>query len=103
LGKGEGVSNGDALYIKSDGKIWKASASTQAEVDGFVGVANRNGIAGETADFISYGYKTDYSGLTPGTVYYLSDTAGSLATSHGTITKKVAVAFSSTILLIKHF
>jgi len=100
---GEAVSNGSALYIKSDGKIWKASAQTQAEVDGFVGISNRNGIAGETADFISYGYKTDYSGLTPGQVYYLSDTAGVLATSAGTISKKVGVVFSSTTLLIKHF
>jgi len=100
---GEAVSNGSALYIKSDGKIWKASAATQAEVDGFVGVSNRNGIAGETADFISYGYKSDYSGLTPGQVYYLSNSAGVLATSAGTISKKVAVVFSATTLLLKHF
>lgn len=100
---GEAVSNGSALYIKSDGKIWKASAQTQAEVDGYVGVSSRNGIAGETSDFISFGYKTDYSGLTPGQVYYLSNTAGVLATAAGTISKKVAVVFSSTTLLIKNF
>jgi len=99
---GENVSNGDALYIKSDGKIYKCSSQTQAEVDGFVGIANRDGIAGETSDFVVYGTKTDYSGLTPGTVYYLSDTPGKLSTSAGTIEKKVAIAFSENALLIKN-
>lgn len=100
---GEAVSNGSALCIKSDGKIYKASALTQAEVDGFIGIATCNGVAGETANFISFGYKTDYSGLTPGTVYYLSDTPGVLSTTPGTISKKVAIVFSPTTLFIKNF
>jgi len=97
---GENVSNGSALMVKSDGKIYKADATTQANADAFIGIADRDGIAGENAIFISCGFKTDYTGLTPGTVYYLTNTPGVIGTSPGTVSRKVAVAISSTTLMI---
>lgn len=97
---GENVTNGAALMVKSDGKIYKADATSQANADAFVGIAIQDCVAGENALFISCGFKTDYTGLIPGTVYYLTNTPGVIGTSPGAVTKKVAVAISPTTLMI---
>lgn len=97
---GESVSNGNALMVKSDGKIYKCDSTTQAYCDAFVGISNQDSISGENALYIAAGYKTDYSGLTPGTVYYLTNTPGTIGTAPGTYTRKVAVVLNSTTLII---
>lgn len=97
---GENVSNGNALMVKSDGKIYKADATTQANCDAFVGIATADGVAGERAVYISIGFKNDYTGLTPGTVYYLTNIPGVIGTSPGSYTRKVAIALNSTTLMI---
>lgn len=82
------------------GQIKKAKASNTTEARlmiGFVQSAISNGNSGfidiiETAEGVS--------GLTIGKVYYLSDTAGSISTSPGTVKVKVGVAVAATILAI---
>ncbi|MEM3609348.1 MAG: hypothetical protein QW076_00355 [Candidatus Anstonellales archaeon] len=97
---GENVSNGNALAVRSDGKIYKADSTSQANCDAFVGIANADGIAGESAVYITAGFKTDYNGLTPGTVYYLTNTPGVIGTSPGSYTRKIAIAINPTTLMI---
>lgn len=78
---GEALAAGDACYIKSDGKVWLAngtSANAAAQVAGFAakGYAVGQGVTIYHNVNINYG-----SGLTPGALYYLGTTAGTLETA----------------------
>lgn len=84
---GEALAAFDAVYIKSDGKIWKSngtSANAAAKVRGYAAQAVG---AGEPITIylnprVRYG-----AGMTPGTTLFLSATAGTLsdaATTGGT-------------------
>jgi len=97
---GETIANGDALMIGTDGKIHKADASSQANCDRFVGIAIQSQASGENALYISSGFKTDYTGLAVGSVYYLSNTSGVISTSPGSYTKRVGIAVSDNTMLI---
>ena len=98
---GEAVSNGDALMISgADGKIYKANATSQSNCDRFIGIAIQTQASGETALYISSGFKTDYTNLTAGAVYYLTNSNGVISTSPGSYTKRVGIAVSATTLLI---
>lgn len=81
---GEAIAAGDACYVKSDGKWWRstgAAANAAAVVDGF---ALSAAAAGEGLT-CGWNLRLDYgSGLTPGTPYYLSATAGALADAAST-------------------
>jgi hypothetical protein len=81
---GEAIAAGDACYIKSDGKLWRstgAAATAPAVVDGF---ALSAAAAGEALT-VAHGVRLEYgSGMTPGTPYYLSATAGALADAAST-------------------
>lgn len=52
---------------------------------------------------VAAGFKTDYSGLTAGSVYYLTNSRGIIGTTAGLYTKKVAYAYNSTTLGINLF
>ena len=98
---GEAISNGDALMVSSaDGKIYKANSTSQANCDRFIGIAIQTQAQGETALYISSGFKTDYTNLTAGAVYYLTNSNGVISTSPGSYTKRVGIAVSATTLLI---
>ena len=82
---GEAIVQGDACYIKSDGKVWKATgaaANAAAKVDGFA----MGGAAVNEAVTLVFDVNLRYgAGLTPGARVYLSGTvAGGLADAAST-------------------
>lgn len=99
---GEAIAAGDACYIKSDGKIWRATgtaANAAAQVDGFALAAASAGEAVTIAWDVNLRYG---AGMTPGAKYFLSATAGQLddaATTGGTAW--VAKAIDATRLYVK--
>lgn len=99
---GEAIAAGDACYIKSDGKIWKSngtSANAAAQVDGFAAEAASVGEAVTLLWNVNLRYG---SGMTPGTKFYLSATAGALddaATTGGTAW--IAKAIDATRIWVK--
>lgn len=98
LTAGEAIAAGDACYIKSDGKVWKAtgaSANAAAKVDGFAAMAAALGEAVTLFTDVTFRYG---AGLTPGARYYLSGaTAGALADAASTGgTAPVAFAIDAT-------
>lgn len=98
---GEALGAGDACYIKgSDGKIYKSLATTTAtdETNKVFGFTPQAYAAGEACSLV---YLTRFrygSGMTPGTLFYLSGaTAGALAdASTSGQTKVLAAAIDAT-------
>jgi hypothetical protein len=84
---GEALAAWDACYIKSDGKVWKATgaaANAAAKVDGYAFQATAVGEAVTLYFDVNVRYG---AGLTPGARIYLSATAGligDVATTGGT-------------------
>ena len=68
----------------------------------FIGFSTNTVSKGGTAIIRTINQFTGLSGLTAGTLYYLSNTPGAIASSAGTVSKKIGTALSSTSLLIKH-
>jgi hypothetical protein len=94
-------------YIKSDGTLALADATTEGkEATGFVSSAYADG---ELATYKMIGNVIEgLSGLTPGSVYFMSTTPGALATSTaassyvaGNVRMEVGTALSATDLLFK--
>jgi hypothetical protein len=68
--------------------------------DNWLGIASESIASGSSGDFLVVGNKySGYSGLTPGTTYYVADD-GSITTS-GTAARSVGRAISATTLLIE--
>lgn len=94
---GEAIAAGDAVYIKSDGLVWKATGTANnaaAQVDGFAPAAAAAGEAVTIVTDVDFHYG---AGLTPGARYFLSATAGALetvATTGGLIA--IATALTAT-------
>ncbi|MBN1815383.1 MAG: hypothetical protein JXA14_26360 [Anaerolineae bacterium] len=85
---GETITAGLALYIKgSDGKLYKADANAGSDAEEFRGVALNGGGAGQAISFIKRGcvYGFDLSGMNAEALAYVSDTAGALADSAGSV------------------
>lgn len=97
---GEDLTAGQPVYIKaSDSKAYKTTAATAGEaVEGFCGFVVANALTGATATISTGPGIRGLSGLTAGSIYYIADTAGTLATTPGTIQKTAGVATSATTL-----
>jgi len=54
--------------------------------------------SGNFGEFILLGINPIIAGMTPGTVYYLSNTAGAISSTAGTVAQKVGFAVSATKL-----
>lgn len=82
--------------------IYKTSASASGTANGFVGFVQTAGssVMGSTVSVVIAGIASGFSGLTLGSLYYLSDTSGLISTSAGTVTRKVGIAVSTTEVLI---
>ena len=87
--------------LKTDGSAL-ANAANLDKANNFIGFATENKNAGETIKVQTDGIYTSLTGLNPFQTYYVSDTNGAIATSAGTISKKVGKAISATDLLIQH-
>lgn len=98
---GEAIAAGDACYIKSDGKAWKAigTSAAAATVAGFAAAAASSGEAVTLYRDVMFRYGAS---MTPGTAYYVSgSTAGGLdtvASTYGIV--PVARAYDATRLWV---
>lgn len=82
---GEAIAAGDALYIKSDGKLWKATGAANNAAAKVVGFAAQAASAGEAVTAFHDVHFRYGAGLTPGARYFLSGaTAGALADAAST-------------------
>ena len=105
----DGTTTPQAVYIsdgtggRTVGRYYKADANdaTNTDASKFFGFAKESKTAGET-DVIFYTNIVDgFTGLTVGADYFLSDTAGAIATTPGTIEVKIGRAISATEIQIK--
>lgn len=85
------------------GSVYKASASSEVSTifsSNFLGIAEEAISNGSTGPIIISGVDSTQSSLTVGVPYYLSNTAGAIATSAGDVSKKIGLSTSATSLLI---
>lgn len=99
---GETVAAGNIVYFKAaDGRWWKADADAAATSENLIlGVAQGSGTAGNaiSGGVLIQGRDTNQSGMTPGAIYYLSDTAGAISATPGTKEVTLGNANSATDL-----
>lgn len=99
---GETVIAGNLIYLKAaDGYWWKTDADTLATVSGvMLGIAQGSGTAGNsvTGGVLIKGIDSNQSGLSVGSSYYASNTAGAITSSAGTNSKVIGVARTTTAL-----
>lgn len=92
--------------IWEDATVYKCDASYDAGVGkDFIGFARASATSGNLCSIQcgdTYTNPAGLSNLTTGATYYLSDTAGSIGSTAGTVSKKIGVAVSATKLQIKH-
>jgi len=95
---GETLVAGNWVYLKaSDGKLWKADTDADESTYSFVGCVVVGGAADATVYYARPGdIATGLTGLTAGTYYHLTGSAGAIATTPGTRFAKVAQALSTT-------
>ncbi len=102
---GETLIQGEAVYLKTaDGKWWKTDASASATSQNVVvGIAQGAGAAdGIIAGGVLVGGIDKTQTYTAGSKYYLSDTAGNLATSAGTVEVFVGEGDANNNLIWQH-
>jgi hypothetical protein len=94
---GEAVSAGNAIYVGSNGLIYKASAfnATQASV---AGVAIDNGTTGDLIRVDVDGLYTGLSGLTAGEYQYLSVTTSGALVDYATWSAELATVSTDAYL-----
>ncbi len=80
---GENLNDGDALQVGVDGKIYKAHSTNFNAIKRYIGISNSACSIGSTPSIIRSGIKSNYTGLTPGTLYYLTLTPGVIGTAFG--------------------
>ena len=103
---GEDLVLGNAVYIKqSDSKLYKCDYTT-VEKATVVGIMTAAALTGVTGYYQGQGTKFTTSGLTAGAAYYISVTAGAIATtvpamnSASTIPVRIGTASSTTELVL---
>ena len=91
---GEALVAGNPVYIKTDGKVWKANGTAANAAALAVGMVSAPSSVGEACT-VWFGVCFNFAaGLTPGARYYVSATAGELddgATTGGTVPFAIAV------------
>jgi hypothetical protein len=99
---GEALVIGDVVYLKSDGKFWKASNAAAATAAPELRMASEDYGADETGVFLVVGLIT-LSGLTAGAPYYLG-TGGAITatrpTAAGEYVRYIGTAKSTTVLFV---
>lgn len=102
---GEALSKGMAVYIKSDGLVYKAvSTATEAtNIAAFAGIVNRDYAAGDAVTIFGQGNVFQIGeSLTPGALLYISATAGSFDTAKVATadTPKVKVISTTSVVIL---
>lgn len=84
--------------------VRKAKATTTTEANAYVGIMDEavaDGTNLPKGSLVVAGWKKKTSwGLTEMSVYYLSDTAGTLSTSSGTVSKKIGLSLGTETLVL---
>lgn len=98
-------SNGAWYYSTKEidttsGSICKASAGTNTTRGGYIGVAQETVSSGDVCSVVVSGVDTTQSGLTSGSLYYVSNTNGTISTSPGTNSIVAGRALSATELKV---
>jgi len=101
---GEAFSVGDTLYVKaSDGLLYKAVGTGDESTYSFVGIA-LDAAGGASVANIRYarpgGVATGLTGLTAGSYYFITDTAGTIGAIPGTRLAKIGQALTTTTLRV---
>ncbi len=99
---GETIAINDALYLKaSDGKVYKTDADYSDErIHNFIGFAKEAGVLNDVKKVQIGGKVEGFTGLTIGSHYYLSGTAGAITITKPTRAKLIGIAKSATELVI---
>ena len=99
---GETIAVNDFVYFKeSDHRWWKTDADLIATFSNLkVGISKTAGSAGTTATIAVSGTVSGFTGLTAGSKYYLSNTAGAIGTTAGTFSAPVGWALSTTTFFL---
>ncbi len=98
---GESIAVNDAVYLKSDGKVYKTDADYNDErIHNFIGFAKESGNANDVKLVQTSGVVGGFTGLTIGNRYFLSGTAGAISSSGVTYVFCIGIAVSSTELLM---
>jgi len=93
---GEAIAAGDAVALDlSDNKVYKASASAWGWRINFIGFAQGAATTNNPCVVNTTSVVTEKTGLTSGSDYFLSNTDGAIATSAGTISRKIGRAFAT--------
>jgi microcystin-dependent protein len=104
---GETVAEGSIVYFKSsDSRWWLADADVTATFQNVqLGIAQGAGTAGNsiTGGVLIYGKSDNFTGLTATATYYLSNTAGAVASSAGTNSVILGQAFATTGIFFNPF
>lgn len=84
---GENLTAAQAVYLlSSDGKWYKTDATTSSKCNGVILGINQTTVSSGAANTVCIGgVDKTQTGLSAGSIYYLSDTAGAISTSAGTI------------------
>jgi hypothetical protein len=88
------------LYVKDLNKAYKTDAKYTNSTSKFKGIVLKDALEGEKVIIQTSGAVDIYTGMTIGDTYYLSDTAGTIATTTGTISRVVGKAISDTAIRI---
>jgi hypothetical protein len=98
----ETVAAGDLCVLNSAGRMQKADASALATASSLLAIANEAISAVTTGEFLLYGSKTGYTGMTIASVRYISATAGeqteTAPSTSGDMVRVVGYALSATEL-----
>jgi hypothetical protein len=83
---GEALTKGSAVYLKtSDGKVYLTDATNTTKTN-FIGFATDSAAIGDRVGIRTAGIQGGFSGLTPGTKYYLANAASTDTVSYTTHT-----------------
>lgn len=89
--------------VTTAGRVMQTNATTSnIFANNFIGFAAATTLEAATCSVVHTGIVTGLSGLTVGSVYFLSNTPGAISTSAGSVSKKVGIAISTTALLIRN-
>lgn len=97
---GEAIGAFKAVYIDATDSEWKLCDGNDADKLDFAGFSLEAGTDGNKMKVRTDGVVGGFSGLTTGSKYYLSDTAGEIQSTPGTYEVLVGIAVSPTKLLI---
>lgn len=98
---GDTLEAGEVLYLNgtSGWTLCDGNAAGTSAARGVM-VAPEDAVDGDMIDVCVYGPVEGYTGMTPGAIHYVSDTAGEIGTGAGSNTKRIGWAISATALFV---